>query len=394
MANKAASAMKKILVVDDEEGIVLTLKRLLVKTERQSLQVITATSGEEALEHLSRERIDLVVTDVMMPGMSGLDLLVEIKNRFPYTPVIVMTAYPTSELKRATLLKGGLHFLEKPFDIHDLREKIVAALQESSQFRGMLTGISLNDLIQIKCMSGVTDAMRVTEEERQGIIFFHKGEIIHAICDDLDGEEALYEIISFARGHLDTVSITELPERTIFLPYVSLLLEGARRLDERGGAGPDDDEEPATSEKNAGATEAEVAPAPGAAGQGGPQSLAMAGLLGGFRGIKGYRAAAVIRSSGEIAGQDAINSNIDLRLIGETLNDFFSQAREATDKIGLEPCHEAVLVSPNEILIIGSSGAVTDGGNLVLAILEADGNQPLGRSEMRKVVARLVAGNA
>jgi len=393
MANKAASGTKKILVVDDEEGILQTLKRLLVKTERQRLMVITAFSGEEALEKLAKERIDLVVTDVMMPGMNGLELLVEIKNRFPYTPVIVMTAYPSSEIKRATLLKGGLHLIEKPFDINALREMIVDALQESSQFRGMLTGISLNDLIQIKCMSGVTDAMRVTQEERQGIIYFDKGEIIHAICDDLDGEEAFYEIISFARGHLDTVSITELPERTINLPYVSLLLEGARRLDERGGADSDDNETLASKEKIAEPIGSEaVAPAPAAAVQPESSPSALGELLGGFKGIRGYRAAAVFKSNGEIVVQDAIDDSIDLGLIGDTMIEFFSNLREASDKIGLEPCHEAVLVTLSETLIMGYSGGGDNAGYLVLTIFEAEGNHPLTRSEMRRVVRQLSAG--
>ena len=385
-------AVKKILVVDDEEGVLLTLQRLLVKKERSDLMVISASSGEEAMEKLLKERIDLVVTDIVMPGMSGLDLLVEIKNRFPYTSVIVMTAYPTPALKRETMLKGGLNFVEKPFDIDDLRQKIMAALQESSQFRGMLHGISLSDLIQIKCMSGVTDALRVTAEERQGVIFFHNGEIIHAICDDRDGEEAFYEIISFAHGHLDTVKVVELPERTIFQSYVSLLMEGARRLDEQGEEGFTEDEGPGRKEKVKGERAGQKL-APGvAATQPEPDLLLTAELLRGLKGIRGYQAAAIIDAAGEIVAQDAVNSSMDLRLIGGTLNEFFSNARDASAKIGLEACHEAVLGTRSEILIMGYGSGGNGAGKLVLSIFGSDGNQALGRSEMRKVVKRLAAG--
>jgi DNA-binding response OmpR family regulator len=384
------AATKKILVVDDEADILWSLKEFLVNKDLQA-QVVTAASGEEALEKLARERIDLVITDIKMPGMSGLDLLVEIKNRFPYISVIVMTAFPSSEFKRESLLKGGMYFVEKPFDIKDLREKVMEAMQESGQFKGMLTGISLSDVIQIKCMSGVTAALRVTEGNRQGIIFFQKGEIIHALCDELDGERAFYEIISFAHGHLDTVNIAELPERTIFMPYAALLMEGARRMDEQKGGGSNEDGELTDKEGPAGLSEVAniVFTQPAAAVKPEPPSLSVSELLTGFKAINGYRAAAIMKVSGEILAQDAIKSGIDLRLLGETLNDFFRNAREASGKIGLESCHEAVLGTRSETLIMGCAGGAGDCANLVLAVFGADGNQALGRREMRKVVSQL-----
>lgn len=391
MAIKAA--MKKILVVDDEEDILWSLKEFLVNKDLEA-QVVTAASGEEALEKLARKRIDLVITDIKMPGMSGLDLLVEIKNRFPYISVIVMTAFPSSEFKREALLKGGIYFVEKPFDIKALRDKVIEALQESGQFRGMLTGISLSDVIQIKCMSGVTAALRVTEGARQGIIFFQKGEIIHALYDELEGEAAFYEIISFAHGQLDTVNIADLPERTIFKPYVALLMEGSRRQDEQGGANAEA-VAPVAPERAAGRREVDDIGFGRAAApiQLGPPPQAMADMLTGFKAINGYKAAVIIKASGEVLAEDAINNKIDLRLVGATLNDFFRNARKASGKVGLGSCHEAVLGTRSEIMIMGCSGDGSGGEsvNLVLAVFGADGNQALGRREMRKVVSRLAA---
>ncbi len=388
------TAVKKILVVDDEEDILWSLKEFLVNKELNA-QVITASSGEEALEKLARENVDLVITDIKMPGMSGLDLLVEIKNRFPYTSVIVMTAFLSSEIKREALLKGGMYVLEKPFDIKDLREKVMTVLQDSKQFRGMLTGISLSDVIQIKCMSGVTAALRVTEEERQGIIFFQNGEIIHAICDELEGAEAFYEIVSFAHGHLDTVNIAELPERTISLPYVSMLMEGARRADEQNtvgvaGAGDSSGEGLPDGEiVESGAEAVPVGTGQAAAVKGAAEPEPVADLLKGFKEIMGYRAAAILSAGGEILAQDAINSSIDLRLVGATLKDFFNSTREASAKIGLDSCHEAVLGTRSETLLMGCSGRTGEVDSLILAVFGVDGNQALGRREMRRVVGRL-----
>jgi len=392
MADK--TAVKNILVVDDEIDIRWSLKEFLVGKEINA-QVDTAASGEEALEKIAKARIDLVITDIKMPGMSGLDLLVAIKNRFPYISVIVMTAFPSSEFKREALLKGGMHFVEKPFDIKVLREKVMAALQDSEQFRGMLTGISLGDVIQIKCMSGVTAALRVTEGKRQGIIFFQSGEVIHALCDELDGEAAFYEIISFAHGHLDTVNIAELPERTIFQPYTAMLMEGALRQDEKGGARRKRDKPVAAARiaSETGIDQLNFGQAT-TMGKVAPRPLTMAELLEAFKGVPGYRAAAIIKSGGEFVAQDAINGNIDLILVGATLHDFFCNARVATGSIGLESCHEAVIGTGGGMMIMGHSGGGGETDNMVLAVFGADGNQALGRREMRKVVGRLKTATA
>jgi len=373
------ASVKKILVVDDEPDILWSLQEFLANQDLQA-QVYTADSGEAGLEKLARERIDLVITDIKMPGMSGLDLLLEIKNRFPYISVIVMTAFSSSEFKREALLRGGMYFIEKPFDIENLREKVSEALRDTGRFRGMLTGISLSDVIQIKCMSGVTAALRVTEGTRQGIIFFQNGEIVHALCGELDGEEAFYEIFSFAQGQLDTVTSTDLPEPTIFKPYFALLMEGARRQDEQMVNGA-----------KAHPEEGGKFCANGGAMPTAPQPSPLAEQLAGFKTIMGYKGTAIIRESGEILAQDVIPGKFDLRRAGEALNEFFGNARTATAKIGMEACHEAVLGTAGDYLIMGRSGDKCGEGSalLVLAVFSVDGNQALVRREMRKVIARM-----
>ena len=225
--------LKKILIVDDEEDMVWSLRNNLANESLQ-IETLTATSGEEALEILSsNDLIDLVVTDIKMPGISGLDLLIEIKNRYPYTSVIVMTAFPSNEYKREALLKGSLHFVEKPFDINELRDMIAHALKDDNMFKGTVAGVGLGDVIQIKAMSGVSGALRVKEGESQGIMYFDGGQIVHAICDDIEGEEAFYRIMEFNGGTLDTINVTNFPGQTITAPVEALLMEGVRRIDEK-----------------------------------------------------------------------------------------------------------------------------------------------------------------
>ncbi|MCA1764901.1 MAG: response regulator [Desulfobulbaceae bacterium] len=234
--------LKKVLIVDDEEDLLWSLQNNLCNDSLQ-VDILVASSGEQALEVLNgSEQVDLVITDIKMPGISGLDLLIEIKNRYPYTSVIIMTAFPSNEYKREAILKGSLHFLEKPFDINGLREMVSLSLKEDNMFKGTVAGVGLTDVIQIKALSGVNSALRVKEGEHQGIIYFEGGRIVHAICDDLEGDEAFYQIMEFNGGLLDSVNVKEMPDRTIESPVEALLMEGVRRMDEKNAARAREDE--------------------------------------------------------------------------------------------------------------------------------------------------------
>ncbi|NTV15108.1 MAG: response regulator [Desulfobulbaceae bacterium] len=374
---------KKILVVDDEKDILWPLQEFLQDEELQT-QVLTALSGEEALEILVRERIDLVITDIRMPGISGLDLLVEIKNRFPYTAVIVMTAFPSREFKREALLKGGVHFVEKPFDIKAVREKVLLTLRQEGRFRGLLAGVSLADIIQIKCLSGITGALGVRDGARRGIIFFSQGEISHALCEQLDGEEAFYEIMAFSQGNLDTLLTAEIPVRTIFSSHVALLMEAARRQDEYQATAVGVN--PAVAEPDLMTTfPGGAIKAPDLAGVSG---YLYGQLLRGFRKLAGYRASAVVDSGGQALAEDCADAQCDLVALAAEVSEFFRIANAGVHEIGLDACQEAVLGAGEGMMIVREGGG-DDSSCLVIALFDASGNQARVRLEMKKIVSTL-----
>lgn len=162
--------MKRTLVVDDEEDMLWMLQRSLNKN-MEDVEVLAARSGEEALDILHEKEVDLVITDINMPGMSGLDLLIEIKNQYPKTGVMIMTAYPSSGYKDKAMMNGSLRFIEKPFDINDLRRQVDDLLHKSDTFKGMVDGIELMDIIQFNCLSKSTSALKVKTDNTEGMIF-------------------------------------------------------------------------------------------------------------------------------------------------------------------------------------------------------------------------------
>ena len=105
--------METILIVDDEKNYLLVLSAVL---EEEGYEVLTAVSGAEALEVLASSEPDLVLTDMKMPGMDGIELLERIKARDPDLPVIMMTAHGTVDKAVEAMQKGAYTYLLKPFD--------------------------------------------------------------------------------------------------------------------------------------------------------------------------------------------------------------------------------------------------------------------------------------
>jgi len=118
--------MNKILIADDESTVRYSFRKLL---KDENYQVIEAANGLEALTLFSKERPDLVVLDIEMPGMTGLEAIKRIKATDPQVPVIIITAFGTSERVIEAMKHGAFEYLEKPFDIDKLRKVIQEAFE-------------------------------------------------------------------------------------------------------------------------------------------------------------------------------------------------------------------------------------------------------------------------
>ncbi|MBW1712470.1 MAG: sigma-54-dependent Fis family transcriptional regulator [Deltaproteobacteria bacterium] len=124
--------METVLVVDDEKNYLLVMEALLSK---EGLHVLTAGSGHEALDILRDAEPDLVITDMKMPGLDGLELLSAIKDQEPELPVIVMTAFGTVDKAVEAMKKGAFDYLTKPFENKQMLLTVAKALELSRLVR-------------------------------------------------------------------------------------------------------------------------------------------------------------------------------------------------------------------------------------------------------------------
>ena len=203
---------KRILIVDDEENLTWSIANNLRREFKQH-EIFSVNSGDQALEILKKERIDLLISDIQMPGTDGLTLLDYITENLPDSKVILMTSLDNPELKKIAD-EFGIYFFEKPFEmfefkkaVHHILEKIPQAVKKS-KFDN-----SLQEVILRQNESKFTGCLTVKNESSSGRIFFQTGEIIHAQTDNYDGELALINILNWNNISYEAVTNKKKPGR-------------------------------------------------------------------------------------------------------------------------------------------------------------------------------------
>jgi DNA-binding response OmpR family regulator len=120
----------RVLLVDDEEQFVETLA---LRLEARDFAVATAFKGDQALDYLKGKDVDVVVLDVLMPGLSGIDTLREMKKIRPLTEVIMLTGHATVETGIEGMKMGAFDYLMKPCNTEELVAKVQAAAARKRQ---------------------------------------------------------------------------------------------------------------------------------------------------------------------------------------------------------------------------------------------------------------------
>lgn len=227
-----AKATSKVLVVDDEETLTWSMTKTLAK-DKEKYELIITNTGNDALQALKQDTVDVVVTDIRMPDINGLDLLSWVREKYPSTKVIIMTAYGSPEVQKEATRRGSYFYIEKPFEISDIRTLILKALEEKrGGFVGQVVDLHLVDIIQMSCLGRFTMSLSISKGDEEGLIYFENGEIVHAEMGEVTGKEALYTMLEWNEGKFNSQMGISPPKQTISEQWEHLLLEGMRRRDE------------------------------------------------------------------------------------------------------------------------------------------------------------------
>jgi CheY-like chemotaxis protein len=228
---------KTFLFVDDEAGFLTGIQELFSEMARGKWDIFTAGNHAQALALLAKLRVDVVVLDISMPVMDGIQFLQLLGRTNPGQQVVMLTGEATEERRKTCLESGAVLFLEKPVAadgfaaIFATLDALAGALPQGG-FRGMMRRVGLQEVLQLECLGRKSSVLEIFTGKVRGRIFICDGSIVHADSGALQGEVALYGLLALRGGEFNLLPFTEPSRRTIEGQWESLLLEAARLSDE------------------------------------------------------------------------------------------------------------------------------------------------------------------
>ncbi len=228
--------MDKVLIVDDDLKFQRILRARLQK-HKDKFEIILANNGAEAIKVMQQNTISVVITDIQMPKVDGLELLAHIKENYPETPCFVMTAHGTPEIEEK-LLKSTLRIFNKPFRIDDLADAAIQALQQDAP-GGTLKGISVASFLQLIQMEEKTCCLEIISTgDEKGLFYFKDGVLYDAVYGGFNGEEAAFELLALDEASIRLKNLSDdRIVKQINISLMKLIMESVRRKDESQESG-------------------------------------------------------------------------------------------------------------------------------------------------------------
>ncbi len=222
--------MPTVLIVDDEQFFLDSVVRGL-SAALPGTAFLQASHGEQALEQIARQPVDVMVTDLNMPVMDGFQLLTQLVQREITPAIIVMTAFGTADIERELRNLGAIDYIEKPIDLPTLTNSIRRALEQRAG--GYLRGINLAGFLQLLVIEQKSCRLVIRQGAQSGELYFEQGNLAHAVLNDLQGEAAAHAIVTWTNPEIALHPPAKNAPRTIRAPLDQLLLDAHHMLDER-----------------------------------------------------------------------------------------------------------------------------------------------------------------
>lgn len=222
----------RILIVDDELSLLRSLREAVLASKIEA-EVLTASSGDEALQLLELAEVHLLVADRDMPNMDGIELITVVRGRWPEIRCALMVGKGDERAHVVARLAGATAVIDQPFEVGEFVDRLRELLPDEGFTGTQLTGFNLADLLQLVAMSGQQMTLRIERGERSGELSLAGGSLVHAVAGERSGLEAAREILAWNNGKvLSTVGVLPKAEWTVDVPVMELLVEAARCSDE------------------------------------------------------------------------------------------------------------------------------------------------------------------
>jgi len=396
--------MVRLLVVEDEAQLAQNIADFLGSFSGE-FAVTLAGTGEDALAAVEREPFDVLLTDVRLPGIDGIELVFRALQFRPELSILVMTAFGTPEVREIALEVGALEFVEKPIDLEELRQSIIDASEESQSGARRVGGLTVPEVLQFYSVSGDTGVVRLRFGNRRGTLGFRKGQLVHAAAGSRKGSAALEKMAKWGEGSFQEMTQTDLKRypKNITGSLSELL---ATYFPEEGNEGDGDRAASTNAPETAGTAGARSNPdndaAPVASGdEDDPPNkeglrMAIKDHLNEFSEIQGFKGVAVFTAQGEMI-EGFANGKLDIKTVGTFANNALLNAQKATDQMGVGRGNLMQVRAPEATVIMRCLNEATDFAQTsqgkahfhTVVVLDPEGNAGMAGMILDKIVGKI-----
>jgi len=380
-----------VLVVDDEEALRLSIQDGLQHYSSE-FRISTAPDGEHALNLLESESPALIVSDIRMPGIDGIELLLTCRKLYPRIPVILVSAYLSEQLERSARAFGAAGVIHKPLDLQELIaviRKVLAEGPEKSETNGYLADFSLAGFLQLLAIEGKSCGVEIENQRgERGVLWLQNGQLWNAKAGDLAGRDAALLILGWEYGHMNLRPQPKKPRRRIKESLNFLLMEAARISDENGKIEVPIDV--VFSEDGC-----EHKPANVADHKENTMSN-MQEILSRAKDVDGFVAIGAFSPQGELLGEVTTAGN-QLAELGALANDVLLKAQKSTDIMGVGRGNQVHIEAPKANILVrclneNTDFAATESGRAhlhMVYVLEKEGNIALAKMKLESIIQEL-----
>jgi DNA-binding response OmpR family regulator len=229
---------RRILIVDPDYS---KDSALVLRLSNDGYEVEGASDARGAAKIIFDSGTDLVISEINLPGTDGMRFCRALRDNTTsvHIPFFFLTQEVGDRLGTQCLEAGADDFFRKPPDLEMLSIKIrnILALKSSrgtkSGISGTLKDMSFTDIIQSLTTGDKDVEIQLQNGSKKGVIYIQQGEIIHAQAEGLEGQDAVYRLMTWQDGDFEISACTAFPPRNIYESAMSLLMEGARIADEK-----------------------------------------------------------------------------------------------------------------------------------------------------------------
>lgn len=231
--NPASEDKIRVLLVDDDRSFLEMVQQAFTTLSQGSWEILLATEAATTSRLLKQQPVDLVVLDMRMPEISGLQLISILNREYPSLLKVFLTGVAGEEERVAGLESGAALCLEKPMDLTGL-QSIFATLNELVKWhrrqgsRGTPRAAGLLDIVKLECTSANSRLFEVSAEGVRGLIYIKEGSIIHAESPGRRGQSAFTHLATLPGADFNLRQFVEPPERSVYRQWEFLFLEAVQ----------------------------------------------------------------------------------------------------------------------------------------------------------------------